>query len=179
MQCQSKKTQTPEAGCSERVENFAKAFKDPCQGDGCKNGETVENATKGNICKEQKLKYCTVDPGDVFQDAQPRTKENHGRMHEKRCWIAFCNHQQGPSTRVYRSASGEILGLPRMRLGVPDPQIWASNSASLIQEMEAPKFTLSPALIYYKKAKDLMARQLHCAWNYHSLARQPGMSAKP
>ena len=170
-QCQS----TPEAGCSERVEYFAKAFKDPCQGDGCKNGETVENATKGSICKEQKLKFVqwTQVMCSKMHNLEPKKKmggcvkngiellfatTNKVRAQE------FAKAPPGKSnlvlwTRVSPSLRNTLLrqipkgfilaetmlGAVASQPGVEDFQgcawgsqkhMWASNSASLIHEME-------------------------------------------
>ena len=99
-QCQS----TTEAGCSERVEYFAKAFKDPCQGDGC---EIVENATKGNICKEQKLKFVQWTQVMCSKMHNLEPKKKIGGCVKNGIELLFCNHQQGPSTRVCQSASGQ------------------------------------------------------------------------
>eukprot|EP00434_Breviolum_minutum_P041163 symbB.v1.2.036615.t1/scaffold5208.1/size29809/2 len=174
-QCQFSKTQTPEAGCSERAEYLAKAFKDPCQGDGCKNNQTMEKTTKRNICKDQKLKFAqwTQVMCSKMHNLEPKKKmggcvkngiellfatTNKVRAQE------FAKAPPGKSnlvlwTRVSPNLRNTLLrqipkgfiltetmlGAVASQPGVEDFQgcswwsqehMWASNSASLIREME-------------------------------------------
>ncbi len=87
-------TETPEAGCWDRVEYLAKAFKNPCQGDGCENGENV--IAKGDSCEEQKLKF--VQWTQVMCSSQPPTQSEHRGL-------PVCTPGQkqfGPLAKVFR-----------------------------------------------------------------------------
>ena len=87
-------TETPEAGCWDRVEYLAKAFKNPCQGDGCENGENV--IAKGDSCEGQKLKF--VQWTQVMCSSQPPTQSEHRGL-------PVCTPGQkqfGPLAKVFR-----------------------------------------------------------------------------
>ena len=166
-QCQS----TPEAGCSERVEYIAKAFKDPCQGSGCKN----ENASKGSICKERKLKFVQWTQVMCSKMHNLEPKKTMGGCVKKGIELLFATTSNvraqefakaPPSksnlilwTRVEPDLRNTLLrqipkgfiltetmlGAVASQPGVEDFQgcswgsqkhMWASNSASLIHEME-------------------------------------------
>ena len=110
---------TPEAGCSERVEYIAKAFKDPCQGDGCKDGETVENATKRNICKEQKLKF--------VQWTQVMCSEMHNLEPKKKMGGCVKNgfEMQPPTRSEHKSLPKRLRARAIWSFGLGFPQVCA------------------------------------------------------